>query len=320
MIKVSVVIAVYNVEQYIERCAVSLFEQTLDEVEYIFVDDCSTDNSIAVVKSVLTRYPERVKNVKFFSNNQNSKVAYTRTVGMKAAMGEYVIHCDPDDYFESDALENLYSAVVDSKADIAVCDYFFTMKGVTEVVKNRLYSNVPSECIKHIHESYFFPSLCSSLLRRELVEKYNLYPYPNINTGEDLNVLLRAFYYAKRCVHIEKPLYHYLVREGSLSQNRDFLSLWNNNISKNLRLLIDFFENTGDKEYRIMLNFLKFRKKMFLLCAKPAQVRMWYELYPECKYDIFKFKNMSVARRVMYFVFGSCYPLLWGYYKAIGRI
>ncbi|MCQ2272825.1 MAG: glycosyltransferase family 2 protein [Bacteroidales bacterium] len=319
MIKVSVVVAVYNVAQYIERCAVSLFEQTLDEVEYIFVDDCSTDDSIAVVKNVLKRYPVRAKYVNFISNNQNSKVAYTRAVGMKAATGEYIIHCDPDDYHERNAFEIMYNAAVESKADIAVGDYFSHREG-TEIVKNNLYNTIPSECIKHIHEFYFFPSLWSALLRRELVEKHNLYPYPNINTGEDLNVLLRAFHYAGSCVHIEKPVYHYIFREGSLTQNNDYLSLWNNNISKNLKLLIDFFEETGDEEYRVMLNFLKFSKKMVLLSTKPAQARMWYEVYPECKKDIFKFKNMSIARRVMYFAFANSYPLLWLYYKALGRI
>lgn len=320
MIKVSVVIAVYNVEQYIERCAISLFEQTLNDVEYIFVDDCSTDSSIAVVKDVLKRYPERAKYVKIISNDQNSKVAYTRTVGMKAATGEYVIHCDPDDYHERNAFETMYDAAVENKADIAVCDYYFTLGDVTEIVNNNLYNGVPSECIKHIYESYFFPSLCSTMLSRDLIIEHNLYPYLGINTGEDLNVLLRAYHYAKRCIHIKQPLYHYIKREGSLSQNRDSLSLWNSNISKNLKLLIDFFDETEDKEYSVMLNFLKFQKKMFLLGAKPAQVKMWYKLYPECRKDIFKFRNMSVAQKVMYFMFANCYPLLWVYYKAKRRI
>ena len=108
MPKVSVIIPVYNVEKYIEKCARSLFEQTLDDIEYIFIDDCSPDNSMLVLSKVLKSYPKREAQVRIIRNPENKGVAYSRTIGMKAATGEYMIHCDPDDWVDKELYQNMY--------------------------------------------------------------------------------------------------------------------------------------------------------------------------------------------------------------------
>ena len=98
--KVSVIIPVYNVEKYIERCARSLLEQSLKDIEYIFVDDCSPDNSITMLENILKEYPERQPLVKILFHEPNRGLAYTRQEGVDAAKGEYIIHCDSDDWVE----------------------------------------------------------------------------------------------------------------------------------------------------------------------------------------------------------------------------
>jgi len=95
--QVSVIILVYNAEVYIERCARSLFEQTLSEIEYIFVDDCSSDTSMKILEEVLNQYPLRKSQVKIIHNEHNMKQAYSRTVAMLNATGDFLIHCDSDD-------------------------------------------------------------------------------------------------------------------------------------------------------------------------------------------------------------------------------
>lgn len=110
--KISVIVAVYGVENYIEKCVRSLFEQTLDAVEYIFVNDDTPDNSIVILKSVLDEYSERKNNTHIINFETNTGVANARTVGMKLATGKYMIHCDLDDYLEDDALEVLYKEAV----------------------------------------------------------------------------------------------------------------------------------------------------------------------------------------------------------------
>lgn len=315
MPKVSVIIAVYNVEKYIEKCAVSLFEQTLDDIEYIFVNDCSTDNSIAVLEQAVSRYPNRANQVKIFHNPQNSKVAYTRTVGMKAAAGDYVIHCDPDDYVDKDAYKTMFETANSTGSDIVACTSYVEKGDDIRIASNKYYSTAPKQCIKLLHKCYFFPALWSHMIKRSLYVDNDIYPFSDINTGEDLNVLLRVFHYAKKVTYLPKPYYHYIMRGASLTHNPDVMALWNNNISKNLKQIILFFDATRDNEYRTMLNYFKFTKKQFLLGAKPPQLKMWYNTYPECRKDIFKISHLSMSRKIMYWCFAHCYGVLWLYYK-----
>lgn len=315
MPKVSVVLAVYNVEQYIEKSVVSLFEQTLDDIEYIFVDDCSTDNSMAILENVTKRFPNRAAQVRIIRNPQNSKVAYTRTVGMRAATGDYVIHCDPDDYIEKNAYEHMYNTAVRTESDIVACTYYVEDGQKISIANNEYHSSCAKECIKHLHQSRFFPSLWSHMVKRSLYVDNDIYPYPDINTGEDLNVLLRLFHYARKVSYIPHPFYHYIMRDSSLTHNPDVVALWNNNTSKNLKAIISFFEATGDSEYSTMLNYLKFTKKQLLLGANPPQLRMWFDTYPECRKDIIRFTHLTLSRKIMYWCFSHCYGLLFLYYR-----
>lgn len=153
--KVTIVVAVFNVEKYIERCAVSLWSQTLDDIEYVFMDDCSTDNSVAILENVLERFPNRANSVKIIRNLKNSQVAYTRTIGMKAATGEYVIHCDPNDFVDLDYYEIMYRAAKDTDSDIVAANYYKETEGVVEEIKVNYYSSCPKDCIKNIYWLFF---------------------------------------------------------------------------------------------------------------------------------------------------------------------
>lgn len=314
--KVSVIVAIYNVEHYIEKCAESLFNQTLADIEYVFVDDCSTDKSIEVLGAVIERFPHRIKSIKLIRNAKNSQVAYSRTVGMKAATGEYVIHCDPDDFIEQDFYERVYSEAVKTGADIVATNYYRETDDGAVEVKADYFSDQPKECIKNLYRNNFPPFLWSHLIKRSLYVENDIYPYVGINTGEDLNVLLRVFYYGKKLAYIDNAYYHYVMRGSSLTHNRDAMALWNNNISKNLKQIIDFFESKDDAEYySTMLNYLKFTKKQILLSAKPPQTKMWYDIYPECRRDILKFAHLSITRRLLYLLFSYSYPVLNLYFK-----
>ena len=108
MPKVSVVVPVYNVCLYIERCARSLFEQTIDSIEYIFVNDCTQDESIDILKRVIEDYPNRKDQIQIIENRKNRGLWYSRKVGMKLATGDYVIVCDSDDWLDLNAYELMY--------------------------------------------------------------------------------------------------------------------------------------------------------------------------------------------------------------------
>ena len=124
MAKVSVVIPVYGVEAYIRRCARSLFGQTLNDMEFIFVDDFTPDRSIDLLKKEVEQLPPpRRKQVRIINLPQNMGAAKAREVGIKAATGEYIIHCDSDDWVERDAYRKMYDCAKRHDYDIVIADY-----------------------------------------------------------------------------------------------------------------------------------------------------------------------------------------------------
>ena len=120
--KVSVIITIYNREKYIEDCARSLFEQTLDDVEFIFVDDASTDNSVMILRELLKNYPKRRSMTKIICLEKNGGRAFARQTGIDNVTGEYVIHVDSDDWVDLDMLEKLYEKAKETYADIVGCN------------------------------------------------------------------------------------------------------------------------------------------------------------------------------------------------------
>ena len=133
--KVSVLVPVYGVEKYIERCAVSLFEQTYENLEYIFVDDCSPDNSIEILENVLERYPHRKEQTTIIQLEENGGLGNARKVSFKKATGEYVTFVDSDDFVSERMIELLVSKAQETGADITDGAYsYYTDGGVEEQV------------------------------------------------------------------------------------------------------------------------------------------------------------------------------------------
>ena len=121
--KVSVIVAIYNSEKYIEECARSLFTQTLDEIEYIFVNDATPDNSICILKNVLKEYPNRQSYAKIINLETNGGIAHARQIGISQASGEYIIHADSDDWVDNDMYERLYVYAKETNSDIVGCNF-----------------------------------------------------------------------------------------------------------------------------------------------------------------------------------------------------
>ena len=120
--KVSAIVTIYNRESYLEQCARSLFSQTLGEIEYIFVDDASTDRSVEVLRRVVQEYPHREAAIKIIELGQNGGVSNARRTGMSYVTGDYVIHTDSDDWIDPDMFEQLYQTAMNTGADIVGCD------------------------------------------------------------------------------------------------------------------------------------------------------------------------------------------------------
>lgn len=288
--KVSIIIPVYNSSKYIDKCCRSLFAQSLDSLQFIFVDDGSTDGSFEVVKVVLNDYPNRVNQVSFIISDANKGVGAARYQGLKEAKGEYVIHCDSDDWVEPDAYQSLYETAIAEDADVVTCAYSIDSEdGISRKV-------VPA--FQHDSKTLTFElgpqtgSLVLKLIRREFIVKNNLQVSKELRWGEDFCLSLKTLLLSNKTVRVNRPLYHYVQHSDSLTHTltrEKCLSLVHCG-----DVIEDFLRQYGlSDHYHHQLNWLKFQLKQYLLIfPQTRDLPTWKAIYPECHQDILRYRTM----------------------------
>lgn len=241
MYKVSVIIPIYNVEKYIEKCASSLFKQTLESIEFIFVDDCSPDNSISILQSVLNKYPDRIPHTKIVHHDYNRGSAAARNTGRAIAQGEYIIECDSDDWVESNMYELMYQKAQQTNADIVICDLCL----VYPTKKKHISINPPLnhiKCVAYLFSGKMHGSVCNKLIKKELYIKHNISCTEGMNYLEDLNVTYRLFYYAESISYIDKPLYNYFQGNTDSYTSKSISEQSQSGMLCLIKQIQDFFE------------------------------------------------------------------------------
>ncbi len=300
MVKVSIIIPIYNVEQYIERCARTLFEQTLQDIEYIFVNDCTPDNSVEILLRVLEEYPDRKPMVKIINHEQNQGVSCSRIDGMKAATGKYIIHCDTDDWLDLDLYEKMYKKAEAENADITVCDFVSEYSnGQSSMRISCSVNGTPKQLLANMHNESFYCMLWRSLIRRDLIERYDLYPVPHVDLWEDVYVTLRAYYYANKVVKIEDAVYHYFVNNHSLTAKSANPRHYQN-MRETIRLLEDFFSEKKEFDSTRLLFFWKLLAKSTLLTTSGFDPKRWQQEYKEVHPYILSIKSIPCNTRYLY--------------------
>lgn len=308
-IRLSVLVPVYKVEDYIEKCARSLFEQTMKEgMEYIFIDDCTPDKSIEVLCRVLDEYPERKNQVRILHNEKNLSTAGTRTRCLKEAQGEYLIFCDADDWIDLDMYERMYSQAEQNDADIVTCNYIrHTLTGLEPVDFD--YESNPKSCVEHLYRNEIFPfsPLWNKMIRRQIFVDHDCYPYEEINLSEDLNVLVRVFCYAKSLVKMDDYFYHVnrLNMESITKSQNDMYDLWLTQY-KNVNLISDFLSGIEPDSFLYTINNLKFYTKNWHRSALSSKT--FYDTWRECHKDIMKFETTPLRGRLfLTFLYSNYY-------------
>ena len=155
-IKVSVIVPVYNVEKFIDKCLNSIVNQTLKEIEIIVVNDGSPDNSQKIIDKYVKKYPEKVQS--FIKENGGQGSA--RNLGIEKAKGEYISFVDSDDWLDLDALEKMYSLAKKDNSDIVICDM------VDHYANYTIYHN----CTKYNSVFEVTPSACNKIFKKELIK------------------------------------------------------------------------------------------------------------------------------------------------------
>ena len=209
--KISIVVAVYNLEEYLPRCLDSLVNQTLQEIEIICVDDGSTDSAPKIIDKYAKEYPEKVKAY----HKENGGEFTTRNFGLERASGEYVTFVDTDDYVELDWAEKLYKAAKENDADMAVCAFERIDLKTNKVVSKNMTNFGNS--VKDINSNDDFmlfinPAPWNKIYKLEKVKDLRFLNFRGFN---DMIFLTSSYTKINRVAFVPDVLYHYYLRYDS---------------------------------------------------------------------------------------------------------
>jgi glycosyltransferase involved in cell wall biosynthesis len=280
MPKVSIIIPIYNVEKYIERCARSLFEQTEENLEFIFVNDGTLDNSMQILNDVIKNYPSRKDQIKVFENEKNLGLPLTRQRGLKEATGEYIIHCDSDDWVDKDMYRMLYEKAKAENLDIVWCDFYRT-DGIANKHDIQNTNTDKVTILKEILIGKKLSTLWNHLVKRSLVFEHD-YIKPIPNFLEDMVLVFQYFYYSNKNGYINQPLYYYYENMESISNSdtRDKTIHQVAQMDINLKIIFSFIEQVKlDKALIDEIIFRKFFNKKWLLpiIKSPKDCSLWID-------------------------------------------
>lgn len=208
--KISVIIPVYNIEQYVEECITSIINQTYDYIEVIVIDDGSTDNSGLICDS-LAKKDSRIS----VYHKANGGLASARNYGISKASGEWIIHVDGDDWLEPNALELLFETAVKSKSEIVFCNERWVYSDHVMYSKVVDWTGNKMEDLNNYISSGWV-RLANPLIHRKLYTSYGIKSPEGISMCEDFYVIVPLCYHADRITTIHYPLYNYRQRDSSI--------------------------------------------------------------------------------------------------------
>ena len=218
-IKVSVIVPVYNVEKYIDKCLTSISNQTLKEIEIIVINDGSTDNTL----ELLLRKEKEDSRIKII-NQSNKGLAKTRNIGLKYSKGKYIIHIDGDDWIENNYLEDMFKFAEKNNLDMVVTDYWEELLEINKKIYRKI--DISPEIINSSRFRELFyqrkinNSLWNKMIKREIIFKNGIYSLENVTIGEDLAVIIRLMYFLNKIGKINKAYYHYNRHSLSMTKQK----------------------------------------------------------------------------------------------------
>lgn len=251
MPKVSVIVPIYNVEKYLEKCINSLLSQTLEDIQIILVNDGSKDNSGNIAKEYEKNNKDRV----IYVEKENGGLSDARNYGLKYATGDFVAFLDSDDYIEENAYEEMYNKAIEENADYVECDFIWEFPNKIRVDKQYSYKN------KKEMLSFVRVVAWNKLIKRQLITDNNL-EFPKGLRYEDVEFTYKLIPFINKFAYVDKPFIHYVQREGSIANVQNERTA---EIFTVLDNVIKFYkENNIYEEYR---DELEYNYARYLLCS-----------------------------------------------------
>lgn len=315
---VSVIVPFYNVAPYIGRCVESLMRQTLRDVEFIFVNDCTPDDSESIIREVAGRYHREII---ILRHPNNRGLPASRNTGLEVARGAFIYHCDSDDYLDPNALKILYDTAMKEGAQMVCCDFFLEYGNSRRYMMSPKYFS-PEHAIKYgFLAGKMKYNVWNKLVHRSLYEQTGIRFPEGHSMGEDMTII-RLAVLARRIDSVPVALYHWMKdNSGAFSFNytpRNLEDLQYN--AEETILYLRYFWNVPDKE-RFLAYFKLGIKLPFLMSGRKDQYLLWREWYPEA--NAFIAGNTFLpwrTRGVQLLAKWGLWPLVKLYALAVNRI
>ena len=206
---VSVLIPVYQVEDFIERCARSVFEQTYQNLECVFVDDGSTDSSVDILKNIINDYPSLKDRIHIIHHHENRGLAAARNTAITSCQGDFVMHVDSDDWLEPYAAELLVRLQQETDADIIYTRGNYLENQGTVKIDCRGWSTDRESLLANILQDIATMCIWSKLIRRSLYTDHDIIIDEQGSYYEDYQSLSQLVYYSKTIACLDAYIYHY---------------------------------------------------------------------------------------------------------------
>ena len=286
MYKVSVVIPVYNVEAYIVHCAESLFNQTLDDMQFIFVDDASQDNSIALLEQTLQRFPHRISQTIILHHPENKGIPAARATGLAHVDAQYVADCDSDDYVAPAMYAKLYEKAVQDDSDMVICGRILHYPDGREVpVLDRI--DPKESLILNFLRDRLSASVWNRLTKTVVSRKAQ---FSKENFYEDWVLTAQLLTYAERVTFLDEFLYYHNCRRPmsiTTDSREEVLEQILRQCLENYYLMHDFLVKRQHIEEKNFTYKKQSVRTQFLLPAKRWSCRKRYlQTFPEINFSL----------------------------------
>lgn len=271
---VSILVPVYGVEQYIERCAVSLFEQTYDNIEYIFVNDATKDNSIRILENVIARYPNRQSAVRIINHPTNKGISAARNTGVANSSGKYLLFVDSDDYIAKEAIEHLTTYAESNHADIVLFDTSVLTNNGTRIESVEYREKV--EYISHLLQHTAKCAHWNKFYNGDFYRHSGIQACEDVHLADDYAVTPRIVHEAQIIAVLHEPLYFYETRNQS-SYVHNLTRAAIESLYRADKVLVDWFRHVPDADtYKDVIDVLPIRSMVSLI--KNADKSGWLEI------------------------------------------
>lgn len=315
MPKVSVIVPIYGVEKYISRCAISLMEQTLDDMEFIFVNDCTKDNSIEVLEQTLLSYPSRKNQIRIINKQNNEGVSFARKTGLENASGEYIGFCDSDDWVDKTMYEKLYKKANEKNYDYVKCSHTVS-DGVGDLSISHVRipeTNDKKEVIAQLLRCRGANSIWDTITKRSIYSKSTF-----VFTKD---AMLEDFFLASQIIDnsssfgvVDEPLYYYFQNPESICNvpSDDAFVKRGKQAKDNIDWILNYFHsNYGDmfKKDEVVLKNVP-RRIIIPIMKDSSYYSLWKSLFPGNSFKYLCSPFVSRTLKLQYFLVEvHLYPL-----------